>query len=119
MKLNIDLLRKILMYIENNSNGYEYLSNIELDDYTKTEIIYHIRLLLDGGFIVGEILGLNEKKIRVHRMTLKGHQYLESIREKYIWEEVKRQLELKGLKNVSLDILKDFSNKLIRDKLGI
>lgn len=53
------------------------------------------------------------------RLTMSGHSYLENIRNKYIWLEVKRDMELKGVKETSIDIIKDFSNKFIRKKLDL
>lgn len=53
------------------------------------------------------------------RLTMSGHSYLENIRNKYIWLEVKRDMELKGVKETSIDIIKDFANKFIRKKLDL
>lgn len=119
MKLNHDLLRDLLIYVESNTDGRNVVRVTEIDGYTENEINYHFRLLLDGSYVVGEITGLGENKIRCSRLTLKGHQYLESIKNKYIWDELKRDIELKGLKNISLDIIKDYADKLIRNKIGL
>lgn len=121
MKLDLNLLRLILLYIEENADDYNhiYIKEPIIDGYTLNEIIYHVKLLIDGEYIIAEMVGINENKVRVRRLTLKGHEYLENIKNKYIWDEIRKDLELKGFKNVSIEILKEYTNKVIKNKLGL
>lgn len=116
MKLNHDLIRELLIYIEDSSDT---IYNPEIDGYTLNEIIYHLVLLKEGGYILGELAGIKENKFRCHRLTLQGHLYLENIRDKYIWDSIKKDLELKGIRNASMDIFRDLANKFIREKIGM
>ncbi|WP_064606876.1 DUF2513 domain-containing protein [Streptobacillus moniliformis] len=112
MKLNLDLVRKILLYIEENGNDERGI-NVEIKGYTRLEIDYHICVLSEGNYLL-----LYEDKTPKRR-TMKGHSYIENIRCKYIWEELKKYVELKGILTTSLDIIKDYGNKFIKDKLEL
>lgn len=118
MKLNYDLIRELLEKIESECNG-KYLKDITpLDNFTEDEINYHLLVLKDGNFIKAEVKAFSST-VRVYQLTYKGHEYLESIRNKYIWEQVKKDVELKGLRNVSIDLLKELANKKIKEILNI
>lgn len=121
MELNRELIRELLIYIEENSDGRTPIRTIALDGYTENEIDYHLELLLDEEYIIGKkikIMNKGDVVIPV-RLTMKGHSYIENIRDKYIWNEIKKEIEIKGFKRVSLDILKDYANKVVREKLDM
>lgn len=122
MRLNDDLIRDLLIYIEENGDGKNKIHNINIAGFTENEIDYHIALLFEEGYILAHsmpISGKIERSIIPIRLTMTGHSYLENIRNKYIWQEIKRDMEIKGLKSTSLDIIKDFANKFIRKKLDL
>lgn len=118
MKLNHELLRDIMMYIESNGNGRP-VYDVKILGYTENEIVYHFQKLIEANLINGEILGFQGNRLRFTSLTWNGHEYIENIKTDYIWNEIKRDIELKGLTNTSIDIIKDYANKLIRNKLGL
>jgi hypothetical protein len=84
MKRDMDLIRDLLLRIEaapglspeecfRPSHLYE-----EMPDRNSEEIFYHLMLLLDAGFIIGDPLA--ELDFAVERMTWQGHELLETVR---------------------------------------
>ena len=94
MILNKDLIRHILFYVEENGNDKMSVYNIEIGGYTDEEIRYHFKRLLEADIINGEVVGLQGNKIRFNCLTWYGHEYLDSIRDKGLWEKVKRDIEV-------------------------
>lgn len=120
MQLNLDLVRELLLYIEENGDGKQGIYDISIKGYTKNEISYHLKLISEIGYIeYMKVISMNNEEIVPKRLTMKGHSYIENIKNKYIWEEIKRELEVKGLIGASIDIVKDYVNKYIRNKLDI
>ena len=121
MKLNLELVRDLLIYIEENGDGEQGVYDIRINGYTNNEIMYHTSLLAEIGYIdyyVTTQMGVGKSFIPT-RLTIQGHMYIENIRNKYIWSELKKDMELKGIVNTSVDVIKDYANKFIRNKLGI
>jgi len=55
----------------------------------------------------------------VHGLTFAGHDFLDNARNEMIWDEVKADIEKKGLINVSIKMVMDLLNKKIRKKLDL
>ena len=51
MILDKDLIRQILLYVEENGNDKMPVYNIEIDVYTDEEIKYHFKQLLEADII--------------------------------------------------------------------
>lgn len=119
MKLNKDLIREILLYIEENGNGKIPKDKIEIFGYIQDEIYYHFKRLIEAGFVNGEIKGLQSNRLVYWDLTWVGHEYLENIKDISVWTEIKRKIEFDGLKSLSLEILKDLSVIVIKNRLGI
>ena len=45
MKLNLELVRELLIYIEENGDGKQGVYGIRINGYTNNEIMYHTSLL--------------------------------------------------------------------------
>lgn len=110
MKLNKDLIRDIAIYIESNGDGERPKTEIEIDGYTYNEIRYHFMQMLDMGLIKVNIRSINGSVLKYYSLTYKGHEFLENIRDKYIWDEIKREIELRDIK--------DFINSYIKSKFN-
>jgi len=79
-----ELCAKILQFIEKNQTPYEpYISDeINIKGYTEDQIVYHLDLLEDDGFIKIENTNMmNNNWRKVTRITNTGHDVLDSIRE--------------------------------------
>lgn len=115
MKRDLDLIRKILLTIE-NYDGDKGLSEIQIDGYEKDEIIHNVYLLKNAGFIEGEIFsGMGTIKPRsfiLYRMTWEGHDFLDACRNEGIWIKVKEKLKTVG-EEVPLSVVKTLLIELI------
>lgn len=101
MTRDMDLMRKILFYIEDNYQaGQEYIRNIEIEGYTPEVISEHIALAYEARLIQ------DIKEIRIIRapvaywvgnLTNEGYDLLDKIREDTIWNKTKDVIKEKGL----------------------
>jgi len=121
VKLDYEIIRDILLKIENCENNKIAVSTFCNDIYDEKIISYHIALLLDVNYIEATPLcyiGSNYTDYIVKRMTMQGHQYLDSIRDNKIWEETKNTIS-KTTSSVSLDIVKAVALKIACKFLGV
>lgn len=118
MKLDNDLIRELLLYIEENGDYEKGLYDIDINGYTQDEIKYHLIILNESQYIKSnkiKTIGMLEESIIPIRLTEKGHRYIENIRDNKVWNYIKRQLKLKRL-NLSLDMLLKFSTEYIKSR---
>lgn len=125
MKRDLDLLRKILLAIENADefcyyNGIPDLasdigcSNLEL-------VSFHVSLLVDNNYIeVSDIscCGINYDDYVIKRLTADGCDYLDNIRNDTIWNRTKEVISNAG-GTCALDIVKSIAGKIILNQAGI
>lgn len=134
MKLNYDCMRDILLFYEENLDGendfrgYDTFANLKTP-YDETEVYYSIEALYDLGYIdirsntpqkplMSKMSGrvsytpervrrahINGENARVNRITIAGHDYLNSVRDPKIWGEFKKKV-LPSLGEASLDLVK-------------
>ena len=115
MKLNIDCIRDVLLFLEENlkiSDDLEFkfqnlhaICNGLEGKYEKPEIAYTLLKLKEGCYIqaqtfIGDGIISN---IIVSSITYEGHQFIESIRSERVFKEVKNKLGKIG--NFALDIV--------------
>lgn len=118
MKRDLDLIRDMLMVIEAAPSDLYLRSEDFLgacNDLDK--IVYHLKLLNDAGLI--QVLDTSTKlgdDFLVERMTFAGHDYLDAIRDKAIWEKIKDKLIPFG-GQVSLDIVKELGVAFVKQQL--
>jgi hypothetical protein len=83
MKRDLDLIRDILLDVENWSNEQPlWLSRLEYEGKTKQDIGYQLELLKDAGHIEANIIknsqGLAYDDATIVRMKMAGHGYLDT-----------------------------------------
>ena len=119
MKRNMDLVRDVLLAIEDHptlANGSQMLvidgsEKLGLQDHSLEEIHYHVDMLLKKGLIAGEINLLYV----ISGLTWDGHDFLDSIRDPVIWQETKEGVKKAG--GFSLELLGDLAKGLIKKKI--
>ncbi|MCX7779641.1 MAG: DUF2513 domain-containing protein [Negativicutes bacterium] len=119
MKLDLDLMRKILLTIEEKAVFGTYLSLKDLTDdpAEHPKYAYHVMLLLDDDLIVtaqAPLLGLGYPDYPIERLTMKGHNFLNNIRDDTVWRKVKDVL-IKVGSTASLDIIKTVASRIVAD----
>ncbi len=142
MKRDMDLVRGILFEIERNANinGKFIVTDADLGDLgaDRTAVQYHLRLLMDAGYIEGQDLLSTPPKegspafamielgatgsaaqgsvpITVSRMTWAGHDFLDTVRDNKVWQKTKGYL--KDIGGVSIDVLKDVAKAVAKDQI--
>jgi len=121
VKLDTDLIREILIWCEDKlpDKGRSYqASEIVINDYTSDEILYHVALLVDGGYlkVIDASAGGYEDYI-IERLTNGGAQFLEIIKSDTGWKKFKAKAKEIGIPAipVMLPIIVD----LIRKAFGL
>lgn len=117
----MDLIRNILIFFSNKPRP-EMVDKLKIDGYSDFDVMYSLILLYDAGMLMAEPEQTNTgRTIVVHPfdLTWQGHELLDKIQNETIWNEIKRNYKAKGLKSVSIDILKTMSDSYIRNKLGL
>ncbi|HEV2418920.1 MAG TPA: DUF2513 domain-containing protein [Terriglobia bacterium] len=122
MQLDLDLVRKILLTFEADdrldmTQWYQYTpQNFGLDDSQKNKVIYHVIMLVQGGFVDGNAFG-GAIMPAVRGVTLAGHGLLSSMHNDTVWRQVKRRV--KPLGHVTLQMVADIATAVVRKRLGL
>jgi len=130
MKLNYDCIRELLLvletnlefdnYLEFNPISFDDLLEIEgLSEYSEQDLLCSIINLDDAGFIEtisGVFDGSPLQNISIIRITYYGHEFIETIRPKGIWQKTKTILNEVG--SASLPLLSSVSSSLLNDAIS-
>ena len=118
MKRDMDLIRLILLEIE-NSEPYEIL-RLDLCGYEDSEVNYHLELLISHGLVAGKMNYAGGMRASpVVRLEMEGHDLLDNIRTESIWKNTKAFLNSEGVKNVSVELLKTAAQSIAKSHLGL
>ena len=123
MKRDMDLMRQILLLIEERSDVPPKILTLK-DFFDIKEDAYmislHIDLLRDAGLI--EVINTSYlerglKDFDITRLTLAGYEYLDAIRDIKIWHKVKQSISFVG--GATLDVIKQVAVKELGKELGL
>lgn len=91
MKRDPELIRKLLIAIENSPPEGLSIPPLPFEDYSLETVVYHIELLRDANFVEASIWsGFGRAGgARVKRLKWDGTEFLDSIRNDNIWEKAK------------------------------
>lgn len=114
MKRDWDVIRAILIATEEDRFD-EFLEKAE----DETLVLGNTTLLIEAGFITGKVLqsldGIDD--VFVNDLTWQGHELLDVIRSKPVWEKIKTTALEKGLE-LTFDVVKALGSKAISFVLG-
>lgn len=118
MKRDMDLIRAILLTIEEEPHGFA--PKIEIPDYTEEQIKYHAILLGEAG--LAEVVditpnGGKSPEAIITRLTWAGHEFLDSARENQRWNQAKDLIGKIG--GASIQIWIAILTEIIKKKLGL
>lgn len=128
MKLNPDCIRDIMFELEDillidASLGFSgaiiEMLFTELPNYNQEDIFYSVYMLLQAGYIEGEITFLPsgaKKTCNIKTLTWEGHEFLETIRPDSTWQKIKEYLAAVGGK--SIHAIKFIGVKLLEAKIN-
>ncbi|MGV8864794.1 MAG: DUF2513 domain-containing protein [Pseudomonas sp.] len=124
MKLDKDLVREILMAIEANNSDPKEGIDLVLENRTPREISYHVELLAEAEFVLARdaaYLADSMSIWRPTRLTYKGHEFLDTVRDGEVWRRTKAGAEKAGVAGlgVLLELGKAYGKEVLKEKLGI
>lgn len=105
MKLDMELVKKILLSIEEHPDPFNSFS-LQIEGYTDLQIAYHIKLLSEANLI--DAVNWSDsggRDWRAKSLTWKGHEFLSSAKNSTVWEKSKALLKSKGL-DFSIETMK-------------
>ena len=116
MKRDMDLVRKILLAVE-EENVFENDWRPEIGDHSPEEIVYHVELMKDAGLLdidIRRFLDDSLPLIYLRRMTWEGHEFLDAARNESIWSQAKAKV-LQTTGGLGFEALKAALSQLIRE----
>jgi len=121
MKRDMDLVRRLLLYLEDNLD-YEPLRSeeIHIEGYSDAQIGYHLQIMTDGGLIDiidTNCMGSTVFTCFVRGMTWSGHEFLDSVKSETTWNGVK--VALKPVGSASLAVITSIATSLVKQQLGL
>ncbi len=120
MKRDMDLIRDLLLFIEEQPAG-ELTQQIAYDDekHTGAEVVGHLKMLLDAGYVDGQMDGtIRQPLIAIHGLTMPGHDFIDSIRHDGVWNETKEKMAEYG-GSVALATVQALAIKVGAKMLGL
>ena len=121
MKRDIDLVRKLLLYVEDKTGTNTLDSTtLSVQGHDRLEVGYHIRLLADAGllnYIDGSAMGDDVPNYLIEGLTWRGHDFVDSIRDNTVWKRTKEALKPVGA--VSIEVIASVATKIIKEIAGV
>jgi hypothetical protein len=95
-------------------NPRAYIASInQIEGYSEKILIYHIRQLIDAGFIDGEVIdSIGGVGFNIRRLTWVGHEFVENSRNDTLWSKAKDTVVSKT-GGISVDILSEVLKRLV------
>jgi hypothetical protein len=117
MKRDMDLVRQILLEVEEQPFTGKWL-NLEIDGgFTRQEITYHVMILYEAGLLEAVNLTTHGgKNWRPTRLTWEGHEFLEAARDNSRWQKAKSTMMEKA-GGITFEILKQLLMKLMMNQI--
>ena len=113
MKRNWDLIRKILLKLEEKADSTSWLESSDIKGYDYKTVAYHYKLLKNAGIIEAlDISTMEEENYAALSLTWQGHEFLDKIRNDNVWNKVKSTVQSKSL-DLSFDVIKQVATATI------
>ena len=97
MKRDMDLIRNIMLFLEEQVNPS--MQNIEISDTAQHIIDSHVALLIEAELLYGEVgaeLGTNPaipSYVTVYRISWQGYEFIDNFRNEEIWNTFKTEFK--------------------------
>lgn len=127
MKRDIEIIRSILIKLEEFPE-FSPIYNFSISGFSEDELIYHLILLQEAKYLIANFNRLGSGKyllISVERLTYEGHDLLDALKNKDVWNQFTNYLrdESKELGSFPITILfelfKKFAINWGEKKLGL
>lgn len=121
MKFDKELVRQILLAVEAHNKPQGWM-NLSIEGWEANDVSYHVMLLDEAGLLVGISLGgLNRFVWQPRRLTYKGHEFLDTVRDPEVWRRTKEGAEKAGVAGLGMlvELGKAYGKQLLKERLGI
>lgn len=119
MKRDMDLVRKILLTIEESEGPPD---KIRINGYDDGTVDRHLDLLQKAGLIEADVLRSGQApyimSVRVDGLTWAGHEFLDDARNDTVWAKAKKSAASVG-GSVSLQVFRELLRQAMRGELGL
>lgn len=118
MKRDMDLIRTILLQLEERSSGLGTI-DVAVDGYDEATIGYHCALIAEAGMARGINVGTMHSKHsewKLSTLTWEGHEFLDASREPTRWEKAKDIAGKAG--GLTLGVMLDVLKHLMSQQIG-
>ncbi|WP_237487825.1 DUF2513 domain-containing protein [Vibrio parahaemolyticus] len=121
MKRDMELIRKLLLTIEENPR------QLEVEGYDKNQVKYHALLLIEAGFLDGNVsdtlanTSVVPSFVSVNRLTWDGHEFLDSIRKEEVWNTIKTEFKdasISTVFSIGKQLTENYAKKKLSSLLG-
>jgi len=118
----MDLIRTILLKVEEDqtlSGSFQAVNaaTFGITDHSDADVIYHLVMLVEAGFLVGNTRLAATGQIVISKRTWEGHEFLDDIRDPEIWRKTKERA--KSVASVGLGFLWEIAKAEVKTKLGL
>lgn len=122
MTRDMELIRTILLKVEadpkfDGSYHSAGAASLGITDHTDEEVLYHLVMLVDAGFLVGNTKMARMGDVVVAKLTWNGHEFLDAIRDPDIWSKTKERA--KGVASIGLGLVWELAKAEIKVRLGL
>lgn len=109
MKRDMELIRELLILIENQENDSKELFLPNSMD--KPLAMYQLKILEQAGYLTNKIYYADNKPMWIYSsLTWNGQEFLDSIKNETVWKKVKQTIVEKG-GSVPIEVLKTLAIK--------
>jgi len=120
MNRDMNLVRKILLEIENQATGYAP-NNFAVEGYTQEQIRYHAYIMMQDGLIEGinrTDLNSTSPQVIPRNLTWVGHEFLEAARNDTVWKKAMDIVKEKG-GTITITVLSQLLSSLMKSHFGL
>ena len=120
MKRDFDLIREILIQIEESAEESMALSSLNLCGFDNMPemLNYHLKIMAEAGLIKVIPPRYIEDTERYASMLWGGHEFLDSARDSTVWQKAKNKLST-SVVSVSMAVLVDVLKEEAKQYLGL
>lgn len=114
MKRDNDLVRDILLAIENGTVQFVHGNGLKDSEADPSAVSYHLHLLEQAGFVdvQAKVVG---GMTQVRGLTWEGHEFLDTVRDSTVWRKTKEGAAKAG--GASLAVLVEIGKAVLKAEL--
>jgi hypothetical protein len=119
MKRDMDLVREVLIFIEEHSHGFAP-DSISIEKYSDEQVGYHCYLMEQAGLVYAKdqtTMADFSPNWTAVAMTWKGHEFLDNAKHQGSWQQAKEVVEKLG--DASFSVWTNVLTRIVMNNLGM